>query len=1674
MAAAAAAMALLVAAAPAAAKADAPGVDARGGSAANAAPGAPDGPQGVHPFEVEGYSRDFGVSRATAEKRLETQRRGGDIVGQLQDELGHDYAGVWFDNESGEFVVPVLSESDQRALHTGKATASIQGEYRAAAAQYSWEELEAAQERLDEELDGPLREGFVQTSRSARANALIIHVAADASAKQRAQLARVAKNSDVRVQLRDEDLARLFVKPRDCEPVWRDCGLPLRGGVRIGIHNHAEHCSAGFRARGKSNGRMYLISAGHCFKNRDEPTLYWDAWNQNNKRTYIGEAQGVSFPPPGQSSQGDWGMIDTTGSEWTTAPWPAMVAYWGEGYDDESVIDGEYPIDGEAKSVEGEYVCHSGFASGTSCGHVYETGTTVHFETGETVYNETRVGGPKGSEHCNIGGDSGGPWFAGNTALGINSAGANWVYDVNDPIESWYKELECEDQVSWYSEITDATKALNVKIAPIPDAPEVVTGAASGFPSPRQAFVTGSVDPNGASTTYHFEYGTTTAYGSSTAPVGPVTGWEPQPVLGTLKGLKGSTYYHFRLVAQNERGTTYGEDAYFLTPLWPPVVTIQPQTGVGVYSEVGKATLHGTVNPEGEDTHYRFQWGKGGAFNQSIPIPDADLGSGTSAVPVEQQIEGLKGLTEYRFRILAYSNQGSTTSSVHSFTTPDWRPAIESESHSNVHVDYEEEIGKADLEGQVNPNGFATHYRVEWGDSEEFSHGEYNHRVPAGEDAPLGNCVCGEAVKRTIAGIKGLTTYHFRLVAENTEGTTVGGDRSFTTPDWRPHITLEAADDVRVEEETGKADLHAHIHPEGFKTFYRFEWGTQAEYEEGEYNHVIPVPDAKLSVTYSYGEIVTQTIAGLKGETTYHFRAVAENAEGKSPNEEEESFTTPDWRPKLWTVNVGRIGGHEATLEARIESSGFDTHYHFEWGTQAEYEEGEYGHSVPAPDGDAGSEQEYVEVSHTLEGLKTHRAYHFRLVAENAEGSRTDPGSEFTTWRSAFSVEKSPATIVPPAGAWFYLGYGGEGVMECGGSGFEDSLASSSEVLLMSPPEALHCKSFGAEVPLEMNGCRFEFDPGPQQGGGGYDGEFSIGPPGCGPITTEVVAACSHLSIPSQIGLAAIYGNAGEGSERKVTVTPRSYSVGLAGQGGCGEYHTDKAAIEGKGEGWATRAEDSEEAVGFSVKTLLDGQTEEATGASGSEATLHATVYPVGSKTSYYFQYGTSAEYGETTAIGHIEAGAEEPVEVSAHLEGLDPETTYHFRVLALGAGALTGEDQSFTTEALHPARFDADAYPASISGANDVAYSEFYFDGEGGVKCGTAEFSGSLSEPSQSLDLGAEYGECHWSESEPTQIRMNSCRYALGANDAGPPYSAGYGIACAEEGDAIEVEFFLDFGEGPASICTASIPAQSIGGSLNVAGEGEGGDRQVNVSGALFDVHYTAAGEYCEFVAEPGSHEDGVLEVDTTLAAASGEETAGLYLTGGTAPEGLFVNGEEEIAAEAYPASVAGAQAAGTDIVLEEASVECGEAGLSGSISAATQALPLDAQYGGCGVSEIEGMSAQVDLNSCHYVLGPDIGGPYTGSYGVACDEEGDAIEVDVSYEGLGHFCTMFIPPAEGQGPVSMSTAGSGTGRTIHVTGSAYASYTTDGSELCGLLVPEEGDARFELDASLGATYLG
>jgi hypothetical protein len=186
--------------------------------------------------------------------------------------------------------------------------------------------------------------------------------------------------------------------------------------------------------------------------------------------------------------------------------------------------------------------------------------------------------------------------------------------------------------------------------------------------SPSGATLKGSFDPDSMATSYHFEYGTTTAYGEETEPEDGGSGSGVVTVGQPITGLPSGRVFHYRLVAENVNGTTYAPDETFRTGSAPDI------TGVHT-TEVGPtgAVLHARINPVGYATSYAFEYGTTPDYGQSVPVPMGKLDPGSEPIELEEAIQGLEYGFTYHFRVVAQNVWGTATSDD---TTFDYAPPL--------------------------------------------------------------------------------------------------------------------------------------------------------------------------------------------------------------------------------------------------------------------------------------------------------------------------------------------------------------------------------------------------------------------------------------------------------------------------------------------------------------------------------------------------------------------------------------------------------------------------------------------------------------------------------------------------------------------------------------------------------------------------------------------------------------------------------------------------------------------------------------------------------------------------------------------------------------------------------------------------------------------------------------
>ncbi len=231
-------------------------------------------------------------------------------------------------------------------------------------------------------------------------------------------------------------------------------------------------------------------------------------------------------------------------------------------------------------------------------------------------------------------------------------------------------------------------------------------------------------------------------------------------------------------------------------------------------------------------------------------------------------------------------------------------------------------------------------------------------------------------VHADVSGLTAESTYHYRLVAANGNGSAPGHDR-----DLVPHHVVGLTTDPPTSYSGEAATLNGSLLGDGTTTHYYFEWGTTPSYGE---STAIP-PGAALpsgpTVTH-----VSFPLTGLNPATTYHYRIVAENGAADTSFGEDQEFTTPPNAPQVSAESAGEVFSDTAVLHAQVNPGAGDTIYHVEYGTTSCSAPSAPCTSTPRLDGHAGAGITPVPITVALKGLEPGALYHYRIVAENEAG----------------------------------------------------------------------------------------------------------------------------------------------------------------------------------------------------------------------------------------------------------------------------------------------------------------------------------------------------------------------------------------------------------------------------------------------------------------------------------------------------------------------------------------------------------------------------------------------------------------------------------------------------------------------------------------------------------------
>lgn len=314
----------------------------------------------------------------------------------------------------------------------------------------------------------------------------------------------------------------------------------------------------------------------------------------------------------------------------------------------------------------------------------------------------------------------------------------------------------------------------------------------------------------------------------------------------------------------------------------------------------------GTINANSFVVNTFFDYGLTTGFG-SVVLGTPNQVTGNTNTNVAASLSGLLSNTTYYYRLRGVTTSGLTVfGQTLSFTTGTLSAPTATTLAASP-------IGNtsATMNGTVNAGCDATTVTFEWGETLAYGN------VIAASQSPVsgGN---NTAVSADLIGLQINTTYNYRVVATNGQGTTYGANVSFQTGASPPTVVTNAATNIG----NFAARLNSTVTANNQTTTTSFEWGATPAYG----NVIAGVP---LTVDGNTNQAVYADISGLNYNTMYYFRAVGSNSAGTSYGDQLTFMTlcpTPEPAGTITgpTSVCQATDGHVYTVPAILYATGYD------------------------------------------------------------------------------------------------------------------------------------------------------------------------------------------------------------------------------------------------------------------------------------------------------------------------------------------------------------------------------------------------------------------------------------------------------------------------------------------------------------------------------------------------------------------------------------------------------------------------------------------------------------------------------------------------------------------------------------------------------------------------------
>ncbi|MDB6025017.1 MAG: LamG domain protein jellyroll fold domain protein [Verrucomicrobiales bacterium] len=496
--------------------------------------------------------------------------------------------------------------------------------------------------------------------------------------------------------------------------------------------------------------------------------------------------------------------------------------------------------------------------------------------------------------------------------------------------------------------------------------PTATTLAASQITT-TNAILNGVVAPGQAATLAYFEFGLSTNYGTFSTTNALTATTNALPVSGLATSLVTNSIYHYRIVASNYLGRSFGADATFTAFAPPSVVTLSASN-----ITTASAVLNASVNPGAVGVYY-FEYGK----TNHAPFVSAPISiSGTNVQAVSLTVSNLSANTIWYFHVVATNSVSISLGNELSFKTVPLPPSVATLQALNVTAT------NAVLNALVSPEVDTTVY-FQFGVTTNYNRFSSTNLLTATNLAvSIGNLV---------SNLAPATPCHFRVVAWNSGGTNYGADLAFTN---------FAAPDIFGISVTNilstSAGLTTVINPNGATSMVYFQYGLSTNYGSFSITNALSGTNISLAVSNS--------ITNLAPATVYHTRAVAANSLGTNSSADL-TFTNLAAAPSIASVSVTNILSMSAALNALVNPNGATSMVYFQYGLSTNYG------SFSITNGLSATNVSF-SITNVITNLAPATVYHARAVATNSFGTVSSADLTFTNLADAPSIVSVSVTNI--------------------------------------------------------------------------------------------------------------------------------------------------------------------------------------------------------------------------------------------------------------------------------------------------------------------------------------------------------------------------------------------------------------------------------------------------------------------------------------------------------------------------------------------------------------------------------------------------------------------------------------------------------------------------------------